>query len=136
MKKDTRTANVRSPTPVSSSPVNTPEELAALLKNVATNPAKVEFPRDTWGFTSDLKKHALRAASSIQGQPDKQLLFLSVLEVLRTHAEARFEVDLNFKKDLRDQALKAYAERTSRQRAFGNVPEDVNPVEQEANING
>lgn len=120
-------ANVRSPRPVRNSPVNSDTELQALLNRVETNSALVEWPRDTWGFTSELKKVALRAASEIKGQPDKQTLFLAVLQVLKAHVEARYDVDVNWKKSLNEQKASAQQARIQRTRIFGAVPKK--PVE-------
>ena len=60
---------------------------------VSTNPALVEFPRDEWGFTSDLRKAGLQAASSVRGNPEKQALFVATLRVLAQHAAARLKGD-------------------------------------------
>ena len=46
----------RSPKAILSKPVNTADEMAALLVDVSSNPAKIVWPRDAWGFTSPLKK--------------------------------------------------------------------------------
>lgn len=121
-KKKPPSANVRSPRPVRNSPVNSPEELKDLLSRVTTNSAIIEWPRDTWGFTSELKKVAVKAVSEIKGQPDKQELFLAVLEILKAHAVARYDVDVNWKKSLQDQRVKSQAERINRTRIFGAVP--------------
>lgn len=120
-------ANFRAPRPVKNSPVNTPEELQALLNRVETNPAKVEFPRDIWGFTSGLKKAAMLAASEIKGQQDKHELFVAVLDVLKAHVEARLDVDRTFKQTLAEQKAKLMHDRHQRTRIFGAVPKK--PVE-------
>lgn len=60
---------------------------------VPANPALVEFPRDPWGFTSELRKVGLRAASSIRGNDEKHKLFLDTIRVLAQHALARLEGD-------------------------------------------
>jgi hypothetical protein len=53
----------------------------------------VEFPRDEWGFTSELRAAGLRAASAVRGNDAKQALFVATLRVLAQHAAARFEGD-------------------------------------------
>lgn len=53
----------------------------------------VEFPRDTWGFTTELRKAGLKAASSVRGNADKQALFIATLRVLAQHATARVKGD-------------------------------------------
>lgn len=120
LKNETK-ANVRSPLPVANKAVNTREEMAKLLEDVAANPAKVEFPRDTWGFTSELKKAALKAASSVNGQEDKQQLLLDTLSVIVKHVIARLPKDREFRAHLRAQGEKAAADEGRRQRAFGQV---------------
>ena len=60
---------------------------------VSTNPALVEFPRDEWGFTSELRAAGLRAASAVNGNNDKQAVFMGTLRTLALHATARLEPD-------------------------------------------
>ncbi|WP_156164421.1 hypothetical protein [Bradyrhizobium sp. LTSP885] len=60
---------------------------------VSANPALVEFPRDTWGFTSELRKIGLLAASDVRGNKEKQDLYLATLRVLAQHSLARFNRD-------------------------------------------
>lgn len=74
-----------------------------MANEVSSNPALVEFPRDEWGFTSDLRKAGLAAASAIYGNPEKQALFIATLRVLAQHAGARVNSDAA--------ALKAEGER-------------------------
>ncbi len=135
MKKDTKlpSANVRSPIAVANPSVNTPEEIAALLERVATNPAKVEFPRDVWGFTSQFKTYAMRAASAINGSKDKHDLFMNTLAVIAKHAEARFDVDVNSKAVLASQRVAAEKERLSRQSGYAVPPKVVTPTQETPN---
>lgn len=60
---------------------------------VPANPALVEFPRDQWGFTSELRKAGLRAASAVRGDDEKHKLFLDTIRILAQHALARLEGD-------------------------------------------
>lgn len=83
---------------------------------VPTNPALLDFPTDPWGFTSALKKETLRAASTVQAQPDKQALLLATMELLIEHIKARFPTDQSNKDAFAEQARKAYAERHNRRR--------------------
>lgn len=125
-------ANVRSPRPVRNSPVGNADELKSLLERVESNPAKVEFPRDTWGFTSALKKVALDAASNVKGQEDKQTLLLAVLDVLKAHVIARYSVDIEFRKSLDKQKSELKQGRLQRTRIFGSaVPKPAQPLKQE-----
>lgn len=60
---------------------------------VSGNVALVEFPRDEWGFTSELRAAGLRAASAVRGNAEKQALFVATLRVLAQHAAARLKSD-------------------------------------------
>lgn len=63
------------------------------MTTVSSNPALVEFPRDQWGFTTELRKYGLRVAGAIRGDEAKFQLFLETLTVLAKHAQARLEGD-------------------------------------------
>lgn len=83
MAKETKAAAAVAPTaPVA--PTETP---------VSTNPAMVEFPRDVWGMTTELRKAGLRAASAVRGNAEKHKLFLATLRVLAQHSAARLNSD-------------------------------------------
>jgi len=62
-------------------------------KPVSANPALVEFPRDEWGMTSELRKAGIRAAQSVRGNPEKQALFVATLRILAQHSAARVNSD-------------------------------------------
>lgn len=77
-------------TDTTTTPATRPE-----VPEVSTNPALLEFPTDKWGYTSNMRKELLRAASTIKGQPDKAALYLATLDLIRAHVVARFKVDRN-----------------------------------------
>lgn len=60
---------------------------------VSTNAALVEFPRDQWGMTSELRKAGLRACSSVRGNEEKHKLLLQTLRVIAQHSAARLQGD-------------------------------------------
>lgn len=60
---------------------------------VSSNPAQVEFPRDTWGFTTALRKYGLLVAGAIRGDEEKLSVFIQTLGILAQHAQARIEGD-------------------------------------------
>ncbi len=60
---------------------------------VSANPALVEFPRDVWGMTSELRKAGIRAAQSVRGNPEKQALLVATLRVIAQHSAARVNSD-------------------------------------------
>lgn len=76
---------------------------------VSTNPALVEFPRDEWGFTTELRAAGLLAASSVNGNKEKQAIFNATLRVLAQHAAARLKPDAD--------ALVKYAEKIAEREA-------------------
>ena len=61
---------------------------------VPANPALVEFPRDTWGFTTALRKIGLQVAGAIRGDRAKLELFIQTLGILAQHAQARIDGDV------------------------------------------
>jgi hypothetical protein len=123
MAKDAGKPNGRSVTPQLIRPVNTDEEMKVLMENVATNPAKVEWPRDTWGFTSPLKKELLKAASNVKGDKDKHTLLTSVLIIAIKHLQARQTVDVEARKQQAAFNQAAQEDRLKRQRFYGQTPE-------------
>jgi hypothetical protein len=60
---------------------------------VSANPALVEFPRDEWGFTTELRKAGIQAAQRIRGNEEKHKLYIETIKILVQHALARFEGD-------------------------------------------
>ena len=60
---------------------------------VSSNPAQVEFPRDTWGFTTALRKYGLLVAGAIRGDEEKLSIYIQTLGILAQHAQARIEGD-------------------------------------------
>lgn len=73
---------------------------------VSGNPAFVEFPRDEWGFTSELRAVGLRAASAVNGNADKHALLVATLRVLAQHAQARLNGDADALQALGEQIAK------------------------------
>jgi hypothetical protein len=69
------------------------KDTKAVEATVSANPALVEFPRDEWGMTSELRKAGLRCASSVRGNKEKQSLFVATLRVLAQHSAARVNSD-------------------------------------------
>lgn len=63
------------------------------MADVSSNPAQVEFPRDTWGFTTNIRKYGLLAAGAVRGDDEKLELFITTLGILAQHAKARLESD-------------------------------------------
>lgn len=60
---------------------------------VSANPAQVEFPRDEWGFTTNLRKYGLQVAGAIRGDEQKLTLYIQTLGILAQHAQARIDGD-------------------------------------------
>lgn len=104
--------------------------LKALIDAVDINPAKVEFPTDTWGYTSELKKVVLKSASQVKGQDDKHDLLVGTLLVLLAHIRKRKAVDVQEAARRQKEREQAAAELLPRQ-SFGRVSSTL-----EANTNG
>lgn len=93
------------------------------MSEVSHNPAKVEFPRDKWGFTTALRKYGLKVAGAIRGDEEKLALFLQTLAILAQHAQARQPIDAEAKRRKLEEADRKVAE------AAAPVDADGNPVE-------
>lgn len=97
------------------------EQLRKLILDVSPNPAALVFPTDKWGFTSDIKKAVLRAATVVKGQDDKHDLIMHTLAVLAAHLVARKGVDALFAAGRMDRKQAAADERAPRQRVSASV---------------
>lgn len=87
------------------------QQVTAEVPQVSTNPALLQFPQDKWGYTSKMRKELLAAASTIKGQPDKLALFLATLDIIREHATARFEIDVQTRHRVGEDAARYAAQR-------------------------
>lgn len=104
-----------------------------LVANAGPNAAELKFPTDKWGFTSDVKKAVLRAASSIRGNEQKQMLMIGTLAVLQAHIRARFEPDRELAQKRIEQIEAAAQERNARERVSSypvNTVKDADIVAQ------
>lgn len=63
--------------------------MSATQKAIPANPAKVEFPRDIWGATTELRRAGLKCAGKINHDPNKLAVYLQTLATLAGHAQAR-----------------------------------------------
>lgn len=63
------------------------------LSIVSHNSSLVEWPTDTWGFTTELKAAIVNVASRVQGAADKKLMVDQVFNIGRAHLEAKFAID-------------------------------------------
>ena len=79
---------------------------------VSSNPALVEFPRDTWGFTTALRKYGLLVAGAIRGDDEKLKVFIQTLGILAQHAQARIDGD-RAEKAARLEAVQAINRKTA-----------------------
>ena len=60
---------------------------------VPANPALIEWPRDEWGFCTDLKAALTQAARNVRGNADKRDVFLSIVKIGVQHALSRYDGD-------------------------------------------
>jgi hypothetical protein len=97
----------------------TAEGIRALVSAVDQNPAKVEFPADPWGFTRELRRVGLLAASNVRGQADKHITLLGTLMVLTAHVKARVESDQISHREHRARVEAHQAEREKYTRNYG-----------------
>lgn len=87
------------------------EVIKGYVKAAGANPAELQFPTDPWGFTSEIKKAALRAAGTVRGQDDKHMLLLGTLAVLMAHVKARLTSDKATQAEIIEREIKYAAER-------------------------
>lgn len=97
----------------------TAEGIRALVSAVSVNPAQVEFPADIWGFTRELRKVGLLAASAVKGQADKHITLLGTLMVLTAHVKARVEEDQKHHREHQARVESGFAEREKYTRNYG-----------------
>lgn len=55
------------------------------------NPTKIAWPTDKWGFTRELRKAVLSAASKLNGDADKKKLLDATIEVAIEFLEVNYE---------------------------------------------
>lgn len=101
-------------------------EIATMVRAAGSNPAKLEFPTDPWGFTSAIKTQVLKAASTVKGSDDKHALLVGTLAVLIAHIKARKDSDAHEQLVARERNLAATVERSARERVsaapVNNIP--------------
>ena len=56
-----------------------------------SNPTKIEWPTDKWGFTRELRKAICITASKLRGDADKKRLLDATLEVAIEFLEVNYE---------------------------------------------
>lgn len=102
-------------------------DMRALAAKAAVNPALVEFPADPWGFTTELRKAGLKAASNVTGQKDKNVILLGTLMVLMGHVKNRYLLDQAAFEKLKQDQLDTMEEAEKYTRQFGKPynPEDA-----------
>jgi hypothetical protein len=100
--------------------------MQALAASANPNPALLQFPQDTWGFTTELRKVGTRVASNIRGQEDKHLVYMGTLMVLMAHARARLPVDATARMQQIREVSETMAESERYTRVYGKPvnPED------------
>jgi hypothetical protein len=95
---------------------------------VPANPALVEFPRDEWGFTTELRKAGLQAAQRIRGNDEKHKLFIDTIKIIAQHAIARLEGDAAAL--VREIEQIAERDASALHRQFGKAPVEAPAVEE------
>lgn len=74
--------------------------MAKEIKDVSSNPNAVEFERDKYGVTQQLKSVGLRTAGRVNGDKDKLITLCGVLDTLKAHAIARYKAQLAIKTEV------------------------------------
>lgn len=101
--------------------------IGKLIAAAGSNPAKLEFPTDRWGFTSKIKTEILKAASTVKGNDEKHDLLLGTLAVLAAHIKARKESDKQVQTERLERIREFHADLGPRERVTGR-PANVEPV--------
>jgi hypothetical protein len=60
------------------------------VPEVTSNPSKIEWPRDPYGFTAKLRQEIKRAAGRVAGQDDKARILAETLKVGIGHNISRY----------------------------------------------
>lgn len=72
--------------------------MAKVQSKVPANPALLDWPADTYGATSSLKREIVSTAGAMNGQADKKEVILAVLRIAIEHVEARFTAQVESNK--------------------------------------
>ena len=67
-----------------------------------SNPTKIEWPTDKWGFTRELRKAVTITASKLKGDADKKKLLDDTLEVAIEFLEVNYESSQRERKRMLD----------------------------------
>lgn len=86
-----------------------------LMREVSDNPTQITWPRDQWGFTSELKKIVIQTAGNVRGHEEKHDLLLNTLAVAIAHVQKRRAKDLRLRELSRSANKRAVADRLPRQ---------------------
>lgn len=62
---------------------------AELVQNVSDNPAQVVWPRDPWGFTSELRKAITKVSGRDNGHTEKEEILIATMMVGLAHFKKR-----------------------------------------------
>jgi hypothetical protein len=79
-------------------------------KEVSANPMLVEFPRDPYQSTQQLRSVGLKASARVGTQKDKLKLYIETLDVLKAHAIAAFKKRQGLEKETQEAAIARAAE--------------------------
>ena len=82
------------------------EAVKAPAKAAPANPAFINFPVDTWGFTSKMRKETVAAAMRVKGSEDKMKVFRETMQLIAEFAEARFNEDAAAREAQKEALLK------------------------------
>lgn len=121
---DTTSTEGTVPTKQALAPVEstTMDEIRKLIASTGANPAELKYPIDRWGFTSEIKKVVLKAASSVKGQDDKHELLMGVLAILLAHVKARKGPDAEVQARMFAEQERAAVARRHLERVSGTIP--------------
>lgn len=67
----------------------TADNAARKSNQVPSNPLKISWPQDTYGFCTALRREGCRAAGRISGDKKKLAVLLETLKTIAGHAQAR-----------------------------------------------
>lgn len=95
------------------------DNLKELMDNVSDNSSLIVWPRDEWGFTSELKKAIVKIASRVPTE-EKSDLAIATLMVALAHLKKRRAKDARVAKLMLDETAKAEIAREPMER-FGKV---------------
>lgn len=94
----------------------------ALVRNVSTNVANIQYPSDIWGTTSALRKEFAMITGKLNGHPAKTEILLATLAVMASHVQKRAAKDNDLRSARRARIVEGQQRRVPLERFHTAAP--------------